>query len=824
MARTKATKRRYNLHRNQAEARKIKKLAKESAIKEAIEFDRKPSNDPNEYLHRYKNMCEITQLWILQDQKRINANKTTTIVDTIQDETIALLHTLPDDLKYVIIDFIPTISKRPCWKKIDHVDNNSEMCGLPVDEMLSDVVDPLNPKVLDKRRRPECLYEVDGLFKWFHKMRLISKEYALRMKQKILTFPSLDISCLDIESFTDTACYVVSLLRAQRLHSENKSDMSNPLIYQDIDVIKGFSTKSEEEPIFEDEYGSEDFKSTYTTPVEHNFMKENSEMVDDEIQDHVAKLLGETSKVHKTNFWNAESDSEEDEYYSDNEIDYKAVPTSYRHFKKFYANTCPVELVNAKSLERVYDPQRESETVNISFETLSTYVGQNTVLTTLVIGSTVNELIMVLHKCCTSLLNITGFDVSMLEVGNNSVRTLKLMGADLVCIDEAADYVDDIQTNYPKCSNFVIEVQGDTVEVSDFINNDMSSTKKINMFVDGTLIKSFNQRARGETLRVDIVTAKRETNRLINDFDNLRFYSKHPNDLISAFFQDFFESVQHKQLVDALFRDRLIPIEACDIFDNYSKDDPVAQYLIYLANTYQNGRLFSTLNDSGNFSWALSLGWKAELDELVFDVSGDTLFELLGYLKTKYDDVKFAKLIRSVMLNEYSRCNCVTYLRYVNENLSSQKELIFAPVKCIFSKSFKFDHKYVHIPFASLFFNKTDTFYGQYELVNSMTPEQLLYQNENGDTFLHVCEVQNRYDSSDLIFDIIFQKQPKLAHVVNAQGRSLLHMFTKRDSRSAIVYRLITTYNANPELPDIYGEKPFDKSSIKKSHFPGLFK
>ncbi|EFC44616.1 predicted protein [Naegleria gruberi] len=187
----------------------------------------------------YECIPQVVREWINQDQLRrfecnnSNNNNNSKIEENGKDWSC--LENLPQDVKFEIIDFIPTFSMRR--------DLNIKLSDRETDEYIVDeeavigYIDEMNQVLQWKERRMEqCLIVRDVPIKTMHKMRVISKEYAKRMKFKLMTLSHLD---LPFALSKIGLCYFASFLKAQQLYLDKKIDENGEdfLIYKEMPYI-----------------------------------------------------------------------------------------------------------------------------------------------------------------------------------------------------------------------------------------------------------------------------------------------------------------------------------------------------------------------------------------------------------------------------------------------------------------------------------------------------------------------------------------------------------------------------------------------------------
>ena len=212
---------------------------------------------------------------------------------------------------------------------------------------------------------------------------------------------------------------------------------------------------------------------------------------------------------------------------------------------------------------------------------------------------------------------------------------------------------------------------------------------------------------------------------------------------------------------------------------------------------------------------ALEAGWDIKSwGPVVPFIEGENLQMVLDMIRLECrSEEEFERFLRYLILSHTERSSITDIVRYIQERDISTF-LIFSPVKYIFPQPKiaviqDYSSNYVSVPFISVIANQN--LLAAQMVLKIMSSEQLLYQNEFGDTCLHVSVLMDY--GNDLIYELILQKQPKLAQMLNNFGRSILHCLLAQEDNnaySAFVYRCVSEYGANIYQKDCNDQAPVD--------------
>ncbi|KAL9653388.1 hypothetical protein ABK040_002024 [Willaertia magna] len=252
MARTKQTARktiggvRKDIRKSPNRPAKDKSALKE-VLKEYYEKQRFKQMTNQEIANRYKNVEPLVKVWISQHEKNKKIENNL-VLNKLKDLTL--------DLKYEIISFIPTYSntylqndKLEIKKTIETkllqnknfsdsnnlqsptIDNNYNNNDKQRDEIKEEKLFDIFKYLIEPSGvKEECKFTIDNSLITFHKMRLINKEFNLRMKLKLLTLDHLDLNFIIKNDISENKqkgklWNLITLLKQQRIYSEYKENI-----------------------------------------------------------------------------------------------------------------------------------------------------------------------------------------------------------------------------------------------------------------------------------------------------------------------------------------------------------------------------------------------------------------------------------------------------------------------------------------------------------------------------------------------------------------------------------------------------------------------
>ena len=198
-------------HKNWQPEKPVEEAQKESIKFFQTQWDRKDqpldrSDDDairREVNQNYGHACPVVKDWIFEDIKRKQGQQTKE-----EEFNLSLLSLLNDDIKFEIIEFIPTFTK---WKEIAKDEQYLNAIKIP-------------PKV----NRPFHLsHRVDTDLVTFHKMRIVCKRVNRVMMTKIMNVKQLFVEDMNEIQFS----HMATLLRMQRIYKENNCKLPTDSIY-----------------------------------------------------------------------------------------------------------------------------------------------------------------------------------------------------------------------------------------------------------------------------------------------------------------------------------------------------------------------------------------------------------------------------------------------------------------------------------------------------------------------------------------------------------------------------------------------------------------
>ncbi|EFC42199.1 predicted protein [Naegleria gruberi] len=810
---------------NYLERKEKKRKLVSDLIKQALD-DQEKGRKPD-----YSNMSKVVQQWIQDDQqKRLKRHVTNN--EEMLDAN--LVKQLPRDIVFDIIDFIPTFSERSFEPNLTHMLNkNSKTSGISVEELLNQVPDSMNPEKLKEKRIFECAMVYDSGFLTCHKMRLICKEYALRMKKKIFSIENLDLTSFDAEN----RFFMVKLLSfvkdQQYYHEKNECD--NVLMYFHYQQIKNLMIVNIESL----EYG-----------VEQNDVKENNKEDSSDEDDTV--LVNDTptngtTGTTPTDPSTAPVPTEEiiepvptEEDLDDTINMYSGHLDLIPHHEAnlgnhtyMYQRSLPVDLA---SLRVLFTDNNIAETFIVNPQLLAPIVGVNTVLKSIKLdGDFHYDMYPVMLKSCLNLRKLSLYN-SFMSLDNEPENSLVHENVEIIeftfpttdtyeLLDSALGPLIQV---FPNLSTVSIALEPSGVFLSEDIRQSIDdfsldgNTKRLVFTIDGTHYKDITPtgRARKWPIVNILITT---TNSLSPTFFStalLNSGSSCQETIISHYTcnDDDIPIERKKEFMDHLFIDGNYPIES-----NFEgAEHPLLfQYAVYIANEYQNGRLFSLFSQGSNVEDALRYGWQVNdsWEEVLKSLNPADFKLVLGHLRKTYSSAKFFQLIRSLALEALTNIhslNLQTTLLTIVEYLRGEQfqySDIFSPVRCIVDTNHlkKFNIETLHIPFLSYALFSNDLHVAT-QILRFAKEEDLFYTNENGDTFL-TCNTSPEF--SHTVFESALRRAPKLANISNKQNRSPLHIFASYlNTEVGSMLYFMENFGFDVNQPDIVGKTALDYMTL----------
>ncbi|KAG2383695.1 hypothetical protein C9374_004366 [Naegleria lovaniensis] len=172
---------------------------------------------------QYSNDCGLAKQWIKNDLKK--QKKQQKVRDTTcrhGELDLSLLSTLDENVKFDILEFIPTYSK---WKAFIQEGKQAKYLDVIKFPRIND--NDSNQGTFQKEVMSAHEYRLDLPFITFHKMRLICKRFNTRMMRRILQTTELIVCNFSFTIIT----YFATFLRMQRLFKENNDKLPTDSIY-----------------------------------------------------------------------------------------------------------------------------------------------------------------------------------------------------------------------------------------------------------------------------------------------------------------------------------------------------------------------------------------------------------------------------------------------------------------------------------------------------------------------------------------------------------------------------------------------------------------
>ncbi|EFC39190.1 predicted protein [Naegleria gruberi] len=751
-------------------------LEEKPPIKEYLRrFEKALSSNPDEFdMTVYEACPDITKLWIIQDQRKPK------VVDQeiSWEGSFELLEHLPNELKLEIIDFIPTRSLHQMHRRR---------------------LEKLGEDILMESVNEKCLYYLDKPFVTYHKMRIINKECARRMNLKILATDSFDLSSFHDEISVDrkrSLYYFLEFIRVQSLLERKEISLDNPFIYEGVENIKKLDKKIfiSEPELFPK---NTDIPSTdQNEPISsETFQTITTELEDEKLEDLLSEKLSiyvtPTRRRRKPQFVEKR--------------DTKAIEKAQFYQELVPADNIPTKItldhLNANFLEEVSQYLGENNTIkHIVFS------GMDSAFLTWILKSLKGLKTVDMVSCVVPPYFVT-------DQGNlHNIERISFFNCANVFIDEFENLANSLSR-----SCIIESFLNDEEEHCDFDGqfkyfvNDELQTESIGDDNEKLVIHSHSN----DTFILN------ERMKTFFSYDYFRCTgANHPLNFLQ--FQDALPIKQKKNISEFMFKEKRIPIEFSIAMIANNEPNLIYCYIIYLANTYQNGRLQTPTVD-GTIS-SLKYGWipTKMMQELTLNtLTSDYLPLALNYMKNKLSVRIFAQFLRDLLLerifghntNDNELFAIYTVIKKVLP--TEEKHVLYEHVKCISNKNAEKYLPSVTVPILGLIFNN---FQLGVALLNEMSDYELLFQNELGDTILHFPLAHD-----NLLINMILEKQPKLAKIVNNYNSTILHNFTADNYyRIPVIYNLIHKFDADPNHRDIFGNTPFDEGNFNFDYETGI--
>ncbi|KAG2383640.1 hypothetical protein C9374_004311 [Naegleria lovaniensis] len=647
----------------------------------------------------------------------------------------------------------------------------------------------------------------------YHKMRLINREYSIRMKINILKTTHIDMSSThDKTSFL----FYLTFMRAQRLYAEGLLDMNHPFIYQDRKTISDLL--SQQHPnvalpqMFDDPVKLNDDTTSNSNTSEEIVEEQlipswdaltNQESLSDEFlsstiqkmaTETINKSLAKTKKVKKTPL-RANYDA-------------SAKTNNENSTETVYNYIIPFELFTLSTF-----PEADRNRA-LGSDQLIEYIGKNTLLESLSLCQLRDDQLLVVFSCCPNLTKMRAIDWDSFHMDRmpalSKLETIEIFNCYSDSFFESHEFLDNIRTSSP-LTNIILSLS----DLSETDASTVSMWRGASIFYGKKQIQTRSNDCK-ITVNINHISDTDYISDIIEALTQLAYFKRDGlsfHRLVQRLCRENILCV--KQLMDTLFRDFMIPLEC--IGGKHRLPAALFEYAVYLANTYQNGRFLSSQAGMDELKSALEAGLQIGscLEEVLFQLTPALIEPALTYLNTIYSPKKMECLVRCLFLHTlHFRSDpdfFVPVLAFIAHN-NIDTSLIFSPIRCALpryeSQRIRFitnsEMKYISIPSAALVMQSSFQCASLY--LDLISPDQLLYQNELGDTFLHIPLVFEE----QLTLEIALQKQPKLAHILNNESRSVMHILARSYTNAPILYRLITRYHADIFHKDMYGQTPFD--------------
>ena len=650
----------------------------------------------------YGNVCQTVKDWIFNDMKRKKQ-----VEKKEEAFDMSLLDRLDDNIKFEIIEFMPTYTK---WQELKKEEDYLQSIGFP--------------HRIERSFR--LSHRVDTSLVSFHKMRILCKRFNRIMMEKIMNVKQLLITDnMDNQKFA----HIATFLRMQRIYKENNCKLPTNSIYlyedtkiilQDIEQAPSLYGSGNGTPFGVTGFGAPPFTATSLTPFRstvHNLgatFGSNSTPVD-------------TKEESKDESW-------------ENGLEQKYTISSGININRR-------EEEKEEKEEHEYLPLlNRSEfrsTANISHVDCNSFIGKNT---------TIERLITFTERFANPI-------IKSLE----SLKYLDLGGpCRLTAEDDFSLHLEEIT-----CFSGIPSYQPPNVKTISFNEPNPFRGKQSDVtYKQANEIMDYLK-------NLDMGTVLQ----FLQEFNTCSFrtFGSQPTHIERNIFRDL-KTRQglelSKTLLDYLCHINF-PIETMPFFitylsDNYSQ--ALFQYMIYLSNEYQEGRLYSCRKGSifEDPSYSVLFGWHfwkqtSQLVHIFADNSG--MFPLiLSHSSNLLFEVTFPVLVHACVQQRKDAGQILGELLECNPEAVYQA--IAKPVACVGN---------VHVPLFALLMKQIG--HGGFMLqriLDGMTPESVanIPKTERGDNILHIYLRNAKDHLNPYIFIQIMKKAPNFIHEKNNSGSS----------------------------------------------------
>ncbi|KAL9656939.1 hypothetical protein ABK040_007030 [Willaertia magna] len=934
---------RRNNKRNSILDKNLQKILKNYDLKKE---QLKEINSRNEILKKeYENVEPIVKIWISQHE-RIKSNNN--LQNTLQNNLQNSLKLLPLDVKYEIIYFIPTNIKDNISinLKINTLIKENNFTENQSNEIYNSMKFLLEPNSL----KEECKFIIDDPMITFHKMRLINKEFNLKMKLKLLNLSHLNFDVI----FEREIRYnykelrriknkykkqdeygqlwnLLTLLRNQTLYynycnnlsiEEKEEEMEekeienkekNNLLIQSILHINHVTLYD----VIEEELGikqedNDDMNSNNTVTVlmsKNNHLKQqemNNLMEVMEMENKEEKMLTTETVAVTENELEIFNMTEEQL----NELEEQIIRTSNNKNQQKEINNNngqelikPIQkkqtiykerdyaytglsinryLINNFDNEDNYEDE-ENEDNEILTPSLGRYVGKNRTIKSIQLNydlfrvsqfiGNIRLLVVCLKELTT--LNLINYNGHGLLPSSPLIKHINFINLNCDGIYQQLGFIPDklvlfknLETIniFPITNKTVNEEMNDEEEemieeafnlqtyleeLSKDIPEDTSIVfieKKLNNTNDEeTVLYTVENENSIKSIELTLAFSKNFTqNNWKELIQHYLFYIKHkPFDWI--FTKNEISLTMKKWILEYLIVNNYLLVENLSLMEmDFEKDYEnkcLVQYLIYLSNEYQNGKLFNLKKTirykeftdirSLNFIKFINYGYYYE----------NQIIDLFYYLLQNQFPIEISTfLLQHLVINNNNEENIMNelfyFLSYYCHHAVSHKseysfiieyfiQFIFKQYGTCFMKKLLMKNViniyatynnsvYVELPLII----KLSTILEPYlllELINLFTNEEILSINVNGN---NICQAYIKvFPKIDNQFIIkLIEKVPELLHTKNNLQQTILHTccISSIDKQIELANYLIKQYNLNCNIPDNEGRTAKELLELRK--------
>lgn len=757
---------------------------------------------------QYGNCCDLAKRWMYGDQQQ---NKKMMKKKDYHDMTISapqqldthLLLLLDDNLKYDIVEFIPTYSR---WPSLKQNDQFMDEMDIPYDYKKNDDED--QQRVISLQREEHVEYaRRDQPIVTYHKMRLVSKAFNNRMMRSILQVKEIILNSSEYE--TDVWDYFLTFLRKQRLFKEGNGKLlptsDGIYLYRDgVEELRSLSTKKSSEAkqsssLFKSTgismlgggsttTGTPSFFSSTNTSGSSLFGNFGSSSLDDESSSSAVESTdvaqkSESGESITTTLASTDIFSESLETLQSHKgIRQKrsAKNTSVFNFApptENYTNAYPISQFKLSLHRDIYNHLLVEE-----------FIGENTTIERLVLLHSISPLFLeaILNQLKKlkklDLLSACKFPESLSHQSLEEITTMR----ETAITSEQCIQLPNLKK--------IIKLK--SFEVFTFSSAMPTGLQHITEERQPWQIIEYLEEFH-PSLRMILIENFFRCDPLSN---NSSFSFSSHYSLVRGLFQTPIANIERaKEILDYIIKTHNFPCESIMITHLEPHTDTcqcLLQYFIYLCNEYQNGRLMnisSTISQSGakivmiviDFGWHF---WKQHM-ELPFFVCGDKktntlLNKVLELIHSKIDEEILKSIFNAYLLgSKLSDLESIISF-FLLHNIELLTKTVIRSVKCTLSFS---QDNICKIPLIGLLFVRCNPYGGLLleSIIDHMSIEDFesVRVEEKGDNILHLY-LKSMTSLEGALVNVVFllkllRKSRKLATIPNNEKLTPLQICQK---------------------------------------------